>query len=162
MITETIIKAAEKAMPFEEKLWNKFEKFFGKNACRLVVSGITALVFTWLIFEVSTHGQNDRYAVLLAILGFIDITAIGAFFANIEAFSMKVFGISVGAASVLLYASATTINIFTGLDLTIALTNEEIVSIITNRALTGILVCGIATTVTILAARLVVGKKKQA
>lgn len=41
MITETIIKAAEKAMPFEKKIWNKFEKFFGKNACRLVVSGVT-------------------------------------------------------------------------------------------------------------------------
>lgn len=162
MITETIIKAAEKAMPFEEKLWNKFEKFFGKNACRLVVSGITALVFTELIYEVSMHSYNSRFSVLLAILGFIDITAIGAFFANIEAFSMKVFGISVGAASVLLYVSTTTINIFTGLDLTIALTNEEIISIITNRVLTGIFVCGIGTTVTILAARLFIKKSKQA
>lgn len=162
MITETIIKAAEKAMPFEEKIWNKFEKFFGKNACRLVVSGITALVLTPLIYELNYHTHNGYIAVLMAILGVIDLMAIGAFFANIEAFSMKMFGISVGIASVMMYVSTTILSILSGLDLTVTLTNEEILSIIARFALTGIFVCGIATTVSILAARFVIGNKKRA
>lgn len=98
----------------------------------------------------------------MAILGVIDLTAIGAFFANIEAFSMKVFGVSVGIASVMMYVTTTFLSIFSGLDLTVVLTNEEIMSIIAHCALTGVFVCGIATAVPILATRFVAGKKNRA
>ena len=160
MITETIIKAAEKAMPFEEKVWNKLEKFFGKSARRLVVSGITALVLTPLIYELNYRANNGFLLVLMAILGIIDLTAIGAFFSNIERFSMKAFGITVGITSVMMYVTTTFLNILSGLDLTVALTNEEIKAITAYCTWRMILVCGIATAVPILAAKLVVGKKK--
>ena len=116
MISEKIKNSAEKAMPKEKRFIDRIRSFFGKKSRLLTVSGIAAVVLLYPIYLLLSRNVNDRYNVLIAALDFVELTAAGVFFANIETFSLKKYARAVSIWMAVLYLSTVTVFLFTGLD----------------------------------------------
>jgi len=158
MISEKIKNAAEKAMPKEKKLVDKIKAFFEKKSHRLIVSGVAALVFLYPVYELTLTGYGDL-TVLIAVPGFIQITATGAFFANINAFSLKKYAVAVSVWSVVLYFVVVSLSVLRGMDPTSPM---QVLFPWLARLLVGIPVCATATALAVLLAYFTVVRKKNA
>lgn len=156
MITQKIIRAAEKAMPVEERLRNDLHRFFEKKPHRLIASSIAALALLWALYVLTCEFGITRISVVIAVLGLITVMVIGAFFANIGEFSLKAFGISAGISSVLLYFALTVLDILRAIDLT----HMEVIILAIPRIIwQGIFVCAIVTAAAVLSAKLIICKR---
>lgn len=113
MISEKIKNAAEKAMPKEKRFIDGIRRFFEKKPRRLIVSGVIAAAFLYPIYRVA---PNHIDGLPLMILEFIQVTATGALFANINAFSLKKYACAVSVWSVVLYLAAATWGVLVGMD----------------------------------------------
>ena len=156
---ERTIKRAEKVMPVEAKLYANIRGFFKKKSHRLIVSGITALVFLWLIFILSCEYWEESFLsnFLIIVAGYIEITAFGAFVANIRKFSLVKFGISAGIWSVFMYTYFSIIVLFLcGYD---PQQIEALYVAIRRFCVQGIFVCPILTAAAVFTAYLMVRKK---
>ena len=159
MITQKIIRAAEKAMPVEERLRKKLHRVFEKKPNRLIVSSITALALMWALYRLTCAFGITRIPVVIAVLGLITVMVIGAFFANIGEFSLTVFGISAGISSVLLYFALAALDILTAIDFS----HMELLILAIPRIIwQGIFVCAIATAAAVLFARLITRRQRKA
>lgn len=116
MISEKIKNAAEKAMPKEKRLLDKINGFFEKKSHRLIVSGVMAVILLYPIYCMTCGNINDRYNALMLVLGFIQVTAAGAFFANINDFSLKKYVCAVSVWSVVMYLAAAAWGVLVGMD----------------------------------------------
>lgn len=116
MISEKIKNAAEKAMPKERKFIERIHGFFGKRSHLLIVSGIAAVALLYPIYDLACRNINDGYYVLLFILGFVQVTAAGVFFSNINKFSMKKYACAVSVCSVVMYLVTVTWSVLAGMD----------------------------------------------
>lgn len=116
MISEKIKNAAEKAMPKEQRFIERIRSFFGKRSHLIIVSGIAAVALLYPIYGFTTQNINDRYNVLLLILGFVHVTAAGVFFSNINKFSMKKYACAVSVCSVVMYLVTVTLGVLAGMD----------------------------------------------
>lgn len=116
MISEKIKNAAEKAMPKERRFVERIRSFFGKKSHLLIVSGIAAVALLYPIYGFTVHNINDGYNVLLLILGFVQVTAAGVFFANINKFSMKKYACAVSVCSAVMYLVTVTLGVLAGMD----------------------------------------------
>lgn len=90
MITKSIIKAAEKATPFEQKA----RALFAKRAPRLIAFGIISVASALIYWEIPKFDYYFRD--IMPVLGFIvlvylSITAAACFFASINKFTMTKF-----------------------------------------------------------------------
>ena len=155
---ERTIKRAEKVMPVEAKLYANIRGFFKKKSHRLIVSGITALVFLWLIFILSCEYWEESFLsnFLIIVAGYIEITAFGAFVANIRKFSLVKFGISAGIWSVFMYTYFSIIDILSGYD---PYQVGKLPAVIRLCCVQGIFVCPILTAAAVFIAYLTVRKK---
>lgn len=117
MISEKIKNAAEKAMPKERRFIERIRSFFGNKSHLLIVSGIAAVFFLYPMYDLSCRNINDGYNVLLLILGFVQVTAAGVFFSNINKFSMKKYACAVSVCSVVMYFVTVTLGVLAGMDL---------------------------------------------
>ena len=147
MISEKVKNAAEKAMPAEKRFIDKVKGFFDKKSHRLIFSCITALACLYPIYGLMLTYNTERFYVLLAFLGIIELTAAGSFFANINKFSMKKFAVSVAVWSALLYLSVHTAAIISAIDLTRV---ELAVAVWIGKIMLGIPICATATALTAL------------
>ncbi|MBD5128980.1 MAG: hypothetical protein HDT43_03520 [Ruminococcaceae bacterium] len=116
MISEKIKNSAEKAMPKEKRFIDGVRSFFGKKPHRLILSGLVALALLYPIYCMAGDNINDRYNVPMLALGFIQVTAAGAFFANIKTYSLKKYVCAVSVWSVVLYFAAVTLEVLSGMD----------------------------------------------
>ena len=94
MITKNIIKAAEKAVPFEEKLI----AFFSKKAPRLISLGTIAVVCSlafWLYDVDSVYDMRSLKVFLFVGVIYLAITAGAGFFSNIGKFSLIKYSVMV-------------------------------------------------------------------
>ncbi len=103
MITKSIIKAAEKAMPFEEKL----NAFYSKKAPRLITLGLITTVFSLLFWNIKLQftvrwGYAERLGC--GLLAYIAITAGACFFSSIKKFTMTKYIIFDVVAAAALFA----------------------------------------------------------
>lgn len=98
MITKSIIKAAEKAVPVEEKLVG----FFSKKAPRLVSLGIISVVcsLTFWNYGVESYDMHSFKVLLFVGVIYIAITTAAGFFSNIGQFSLMKYTVMVLIASV--------------------------------------------------------------
>lgn len=113
MISEKIKNVAEKAMPKEKKFVDGVMSFFAKKSHRLIVSGVAAAALLFPIYCLAPYHLGD---IQLTILEFIQITATGALFANINTFSLKKYACAVSVWSVVLYLAALTWGVLVGMD----------------------------------------------
>lgn len=86
MITKSIIKAAEKAVPFEEKL----VAFFSKKAVRLISFGTIAVVFSLIFWNcgISDWDMRSFKVVIFVLEIYLAITAAAGFLSSIGKFSL--------------------------------------------------------------------------
>lgn len=99
MITKSIIKAAEKAVPFEEKLI----AFFSKKAVRLISLGAIAVVCSlifWNYDAISSYDMHSFKVLLFVAVIYLAITAAAGFLSNIGKFSLIKYTVMVLIASV--------------------------------------------------------------
>ncbi|GEM_PF-4992293 len=155
MISEKIRNAAEKAVPKEQKLIGRVTGFFAKKSHRLIVSGVTATALLYPIYRLTPDICSEEN-VILAILGFIELIAVGAFFANINAFSMKKYAVAVAVWSVALHLAVITMGVLSGMDLTQI---EPAVASWLGLLVMGIPICATSTALTVLLAYFTVGKR---
>lgn len=156
MISEKVKNAAEKVMPKEKRFIEKVEGFFEKKSRRLIFSSITALVFLYPIYALMFSYNVERYYVLLAFLGIVELTAAGAFFANINKFSLKKFAIAAAVWSVVVYVSVHTAAIISAMDLTRI---ELAVAVWLGQMMLCLPICATATALTTLLAYFTVCRK---
>lgn len=157
MISEKVKNAAEKAMPAEKRLVDRLERFFARKSHRLIVSGVAATVLLCLLFVV--NDKADFFSLPNAGLGFAELVAVGAFFANIGRFSLKKFAAAVSVSSVVLYLALLTYGILTAIDLRSV---EVAVARWLGNAILGLPVCATMIALTVLLAYFTVcGKTKQ-
>lgn len=112
MISEKIKNAAEKAMPKEKRFIDGIRRFFEKKPRRLIVSGVIAVAFLYPVYR---EAPNHIDGLPLMILEFIQVTATGALFANINAFSLKKYACAVSVWSLVLYLAAATWGVLSGM-----------------------------------------------
>lgn len=156
MISEKIRNAAEKVMPHEQKLIGRVGGFFAKKSHRLIVSGVMATALLYPIYCLTPH-ICDEYNVLIAVFGFIELIAVGAFFANINAFSMKKYAVAVAVWSVALHLAVITMGVLSGMDITQI---EPAVASWLGLLVMGIPICATSTALTVLLAYFTVGKRR--
>lgn len=157
MISEKIRNAAEKAMPKEKRFVEKAAGFFKKKSHRLIVSGVLSAVLICSIYELEIMKYDNRFDVLLVVLGFIHLTATGAFFANINTFSLKKFAAAVSVCSVVMYSAAITLGVISAMDTT---KPETALASWLGNMLFGIPTCAIFTALTVLSAYFAVVRRK--
>lgn len=141
-------------MPAEKRLVGRLERFFAKKSHRLIVSGVAATVLLCLLFVVTE--KADFFSVPNAGLGLAELVAVGAFFANINKFSLKKFAAAVSVSSVVLYLALLTYGILTAIDLS---SLEFAVVMWTGNAILGIPVCATMIALTVLLAYFTVCRK---
>lgn len=156
MISEKVKNAAEKAMPTEKRFIEKLKVFFAKKSHRLIVSSVTATALLYLLFAVT--GTVGFFSVPNAVLGLAELMAAGAFFANINKFSLKKFAAAVSVSSVVLYFSLLTYWVLCGIDLSRI---DAAVVIWLGNAVLGLPVCATAITLTVLFVYFTVCRKKR-
>lgn len=116
MISKKIMNEAEESMPKEQRFVERIRSFFGKKSHLLIVSGIAAVALLYPIYGFTVQNINDRYNVLLLMLGFVQVTAAGVFFANINKFSMKKYACAVSVCSVVMYLVTVSLGVLAGMD----------------------------------------------
>lgn len=152
MVSEKIKNAAEKTMPKEKRFVERVQSFFGKKSRLLIASGFTAVVLLYPIYWLVSGNLNGRYNLLLAALDFVELTAAGVFFANIDEFSLKKYGIAVSVWSVVLHLATSTLYVVIGSDPT---TWTEIIPYWFAYIAEGLLVCSTMVALSVLLAYLV-------
>lgn len=154
IISEKVKNAAEKAMPKEKRFIEKVEGFFEKKPRRLIFSGVSATILLLLLFVVTETA--GFFSVPNAVLGFAELIAVGAFFANINSFSLKKFAVAVSISSVVLYLALLTYGMITAIDLSRL---DTAAVIWTGKAILGIPVCATMIALTVLLAYFTVCRK---
>ncbi|MDE7360880.1 MAG: hypothetical protein K2N38_02985 [Oscillospiraceae bacterium] len=156
MFTEKVKNAAEKVMPVEKRFIEKLESFFAEKPRRLIVSGVAAVLLLFLLFVITE--RVDFFSVPNAVLGLAELMAVGAFFANINEFSLKKFAAAVSVAAVILYLALMTYGVLVGVNLSQI---DSAIAMWTGHVILAIPVCATAITLTVLFVYFTVCRKKR-